>query len=240
MFAGHPWQGEEFGAVEYEWYLARGYVFNVEFEVRLKPFITFCKEFGLRSNQLTMKLGVRLSEKYIPRRTVAINGRDYPVRFPAGYVRPVRQGSDMLEHVAVHETADAFKEVNIRNLINPFQRWFMVRLPRLSVWLGRKFFAYREVKKNYALMISRNPLSDLGAKVVFHGTNYRTFVLTIPRGDNVICVFGGPHALGNINHFAPFLKEFKNYMEQPESIPKDLLDKPYIEAPVRDVRIGGG
>lgn len=240
MFRGHPWEGEEFGEVEYEWYLARGYVVNVEFDVDIKPFIDFCKQNRHRSNQVLMKIGVRLSEEFLPRRTVALNRRDYPVRFPAGYIRPVREGSDMLEHIAVQEQEDCFEEVNIRELINPYQRWFMVRLPRLSVWLAKHLFAYREVKKNYAFMVSRNPLAGLGTRVVFHGTHYRTFVLTIPYGDKVTCVFGAPHALGNINVYEPMLKKFKVLMESPETIPADLLAKPYREAPRKEAGSGRG
>jgi hypothetical protein len=231
MFEGHPWQGEDFGEVEYEWFLARGYVFNVEFDVDVKPFIDFCREGGFRSNQLMMKIGVRLSKEFLPQRTVALKKRDYPVRYPAGYIRPVREGSDMLEHIAVEEYDDRFEEYNIREQINPFQRWMMTRHPKFTVWLAKRFFGRREAKKNYAFMVSRNPLKGLNTRVVFHGTHYRTFVLTVPFGELVQVTFGAPHALGNINYYEPLLLKFKTWMEQPEQIPKDLLEKPYKETP---------
>ena len=79
-----------------------------------------------------------------------------------------------------------------------------------------------------------NPLRSLGARVVFHGTNYRTFVLTVPFGDKPTATFGAPHALGNINYYEPFLKKFKEYMEDPEKIPQELLEKPYKQAPAKD------
>ena len=43
--------------------------------------------------------------------------------------------------------------------------------------------------------------------------------------------FGAPHALGNINYYEPFLLKFKTYMENPEQIPRELLEKPYRVAP---------
>ena len=83
MYPGHAWEGEEFGEVEYEWYLARGYIVNVTFDVNMKPFIDFCKDRGLRSNQMMMKIGTRLSKEHLPQRTLALKKRDYPARFPA-------------------------------------------------------------------------------------------------------------------------------------------------------------
>lgn len=236
MFPGHPWQGEEFGPMEYEWYLARGYVFNVEFDVNLKPFLAFCKARGHRSHELTMKIGARLSAAHLPQRCLSLSRRSYPARYPAGYVRPLAEGRDMLEHVAVREKPDGFVERPIRDRMQPLVKWFAVHAPRTSVWLSRRFFASREVKDNYALMISRNPLRGLGTRVVFHGTHYRTYVLTIPFGDRVTVTFGAPHALGNINYYEPFLLKFKTYMEDPEQIPPELLAKPYRAAPLQTSR----
>jgi len=231
MFPGHPWAGEEFGPLEYEWYLARGYVFNVEFDVNLTPFIQFCKTAGHRAHELTMKIGARLSAEHLPQRTMALNRRSYPARYPAGYIRPVAEGHDMLEHVAVREKPELFVERVIRDQMQPLVKWFTVHAPRAAVWLGRRFFASREIKDNYALMVTRNPLRNLGTRVVFHGTHYRTFLLCIPFGDRVTVTFGAPHALGNINYYEPFLLKFKTYMEDPGQIPRELLDKPYRVAP---------
>lgn len=227
MYPGHPWEGEDFGPVEYEWFLARGYVFNVEFDVHIKPFIDFCKAGGHRSQELMMKITYRLSEEYLPQRTMALNGRSYPARYPVGYVRTIAEGRDMLEHIAVREKPGYFVERPIRDLWNPQMRQIAIKFPKLSVWMARHFFPTREVKNNYALMVSRNPLRSLGTGVVFHGTDYRTIVLTIPFGDKPAVTFGAPHALGNINYYEPFLKQFKDYMEDPEQIPKELLVKPY-------------
>ncbi len=231
MFPGHPWEGEEFGPLEYEWYLARGYVFNVEFDVKLAPFIQFCKAGGHRAHDLTMKIAARLSSLHLPQRTMALNRRSYPARYPAGYIRPVGRGRDMLEHIAVREKPDIFAERVIRDQMQPLVRWFQSHLPRTSVWLARRFFGSREIKDNYALMVTRNPLRNLGTRVVFHGTHYRTFLLCIPFGDQVTVTFGAPHALGNINYYEPFLLKFKTYMENPEQIPRELLEKPYRVAP---------
>jgi len=231
MFKGHPWEGEEFGAVEYEWYLAGGYVFNVEFDVNMKPFLDFCKQNGHRINHLLMKIGSRLSCEFLPQRTVSLKKRDYPVRFPAGYVRLVKQGEDMLEHIGIEERGDGFKEFNLRELINPYQRYMMTRHSRITVFLAKRWFGAREAKKNYALMISRNPLRKMNTKVSFHGTHYRTYVLTIPFGEKVSITFGAPHALGNINFYEPFLLKFKTWMENPHSIPQELIEKKYQEAP---------
>lgn len=231
MFPGHPWEGEDFGAVEYEWYLARGYIFNVEFDVQMKPFIVFCKAHGHRSNPLIMKIATRLSAEFLPQRTVALNRRSYPARYPAGYVRPVRKGTDMLEHISVREKPEYFIERPIREQMQPLAKWMAVKHPRVAVWLARHVFPRHEVKDNYALMVTRNPLRGLGTRVVFHGTDYRTFILAIPFGDHVTCTFGAPHAFANIHYYEPFLKKFLTYMQQPESIPPELLMKPYREAP---------
>jgi hypothetical protein len=231
MFPGHPWEGEEFGPIEYQWYLARGYCFNVEFDVDLHPFLDFCKRNRHQPHELTMKIAARLSAAHLPQRTMALNRRSYPARYPAGFVRPVAEGHDMLEHVAVREKADLFTERVIRDQMQPMVRWFQTRLPRTAIWLARHFFSSREIKDNYALMVTRNPLRNLGTRVVFHGTHYRTFLLCIPFGEQVTVTFGAPHALGNINYYEPFLLKFKTYMEDPTQIPRDLLEKAYRAAP---------
>ena len=231
MFPGHPWEGEEFGAIEYHWYLKRGYEFDVLFDVHLKPFVDFCKQNGHKSNQLTMKIAARLSTEFLPQYMIALNGKPYPTRYPAGYVRPVRDGADMLEHIGIREKGEYFAERNIREGYQPLVKWFATRHPRIGVWLAYHFFAYRETKNNYALMISRNPLKNLNTKVVFFGARYRTMVLAIPYGEIATCMFTAPHAFGNINYFEPFLLKFKTWMEDPEKIPRDLLDKTYQEAP---------
>ncbi|MHC5012448.1 MAG: hypothetical protein ACYTG6_16145 [Planctomycetota bacterium] len=230
MFNSHPWSGEPFGPIEYEWYLRRGFVFNVEFDVDQGPFIDFCRQRGRVPNEVLMGLAARLSTTHLPQRAVALNRRTYPVRYPAGYVRPVREGRDMLEHVAVRERPDRVEETNIRQRLHAPERWFITHLPRLSIFLATHLFARREVMNGYALMLTRNPLRRLGGRVVFHGTQYRTAVLTIPFGRAVTCVFGAPHALGNINAYEEFLLEFRTWMEQPDQIPPELVDKPYRTA----------
>lgn len=231
MYPGHPWQGEKFGAVEYHWYLKRGYELDILFEVNLKPFIAFCREQGCKSNHLTMKIAARLSEKHLPQYMLALNGKPYPTRYPAGYVRPVREGGDMLEHIAIREKDNGFFERDIRAGWQPLVQWFATHLPRLSVWLAYHLFAYRETKNNYALMVSRNPLKNLNTKVIFFGAHYRTMCLAIPYGEVSTFMFSAPHAFGNINCFEPFLLEFKSWMEDPRKIPRDLVEKEYKEAP---------
>lgn len=231
MFPGHPWEGETFGEVEYEWYLVRGYVYNVEFPMRMKTFIDFCKREKIRSNPLIMKIAARLSAEFLPQLTVSLSGRAYPARYPAGYVRPVRPGADMLEHISVREKPEYFIERDIRGQMQPLARWFAVKHPKLSVWIARHLLPDREIKDNYALMVSRNPLRGLGRPVVFHGTNYRTWILALPFGDEVTCTFGAPHAFSNIQFAEPFLKKFIGWIENPETIPPELLAKPYREAP---------
>jgi len=230
MYKGHPWEGEKFGRTEYEWYLRRGYEFDIMFEVNMKPFIDFCKDFGHRSNQLTMKVAARLSANHLPQYMLSLHGKPMPCRYPAGYVRPVREGADMLEHVGIREKEDHFGERNIRQSWKPLSKWIAQNMPRTAAALSR-FFPGEETRNNYALMVSRNPLKNLGTKVVFFGSHYRTMCLGIPFGENATCLFTAPHAFGNINYFEPFLLDFKTWMEDPESIPEDLLKKPYKEAP---------
>lgn len=239
MFTGHPWEGEEFGPVEYEWFLARNYELEVQFEVHMRPFVEFCREFGHRSQELTMKVATRLSQDHLPQYMLALNGRPYPTRYSAGYVRPVRPGRDMLEHIAVRENDDQFEERDIRASWKKIVKWFAINHPKTSVWLARHFFGYRETKNNYALMVTRNALRSLGPKVSFTGSHYRTMCLGIPFGERVNCVFAVPHAFGNLNHFEPFLVKFKTFMEDPEQIPAEILQKPYVTVPMADPEPSG-
>jgi len=216
--------------MEYEWFLARNYELGVMFEVLMKPFIDFCKKHGHRSNQLIMKIAARLSGIHLPQYMLALNGRPYPARYPAGYVRPVRLGADMLEHIGIRESEGRFSERNVRGHWKLIPRWVAHNAPRLAVKLAR-YFPREEVKDNYALMVSRNPLKSLNTKVLVIGSHLRTMSIAIPFGEKVICTFISPHAFGNINFFEPFLRDFKNYMENPGLIPAELLNKPYSEAP---------
>jgi len=229
MFPGHPWTGEPFGEAEYQWYLRRTYELGVIFEVRMSPFIEFCQEFGHKSNHLTMKIASRLSADHLPQFLLALNGKPYPARYPAGYVRLARPGADMLEHVAVREKAEGFAERVVRDHWKSIPRWLAREAPWLAVRLAR-FFPGEEVKDNYALMVSRNPLKKLNTKVTVVGSHLRTMGLAIPFGSEVSCTFYSPHAFGNINFFEPFLLAFKTFMEDPAKIPADLLSKPYRES----------
>jgi len=230
MFPGHPWQGEPFGEAEYQWFLRRSYEVGVLFEVNLAPFVDFCKAGGHKANQLVMKACSRLSRDHLPQFLLALNGRPYPARYPAGYVRLQRPGADMLEHVAVREKDDGFSERQVRRHWKSLPRWFALRHPRIGSWLAQ-YFPGEEVKDNYALMVTRNPLRNLNAPVIVIGSHLRTMALAIPFGKKVYCSFYFPHAYGNINAFEPFLLKFKTFMEDPAQIPPDIISKPYREVP---------
>ncbi len=227
----HPWYGEPFGAVEYYWYLKRGYVINILFELNFRPFIEFCKSRKISPHQLIMKLTYRLSEKYLPQYTVALNRKAYPARYPVGYVRKIHPDKDMLEHIALREKENKFVERNIRQDWQPLVKFLAIRFPRLALWLARWIFPRKEVKNNYALMVTRNPMKGLGFPIIFHGTNYRTFLLCLPFGEKVWACFGGPHAFGNIDFYQDFIKEFKQAIENPETIPEELVKKRYVSVP---------
>lgn len=230
MFPGHPWTGEPFGEAEYQWFLRRGYEVGVLFEVNMEPFVAFCKAGGHKANQLMMKITARLSAEHLPQYQIALNGRPYPARYPAGYVRQERPGVDMLEHVAVREKPESFSERRVRDHWKLIPRWFALKHPRIGSWLAR-FFPGEEVKDNYALLVTRNPLRKLNTPVIIVGSHLRNMALAIPFGKKVFCSFYFPHAFGNINAFEPFLVKFKTFMEDPEQIPADILGKPYREAP---------
>ncbi len=227
MYEGHPWKGEEFGPVEYYWYMRRGYELDMMFDVNLGPFLDFCRERDYRSNRLTMMIAARLSDRYLPQYMLTLDGKLQAARYPAGYVKPVRPGADMLEHIAVREKDGYFVERDIRAQMQPMVKWFAINHPRIGLWLSRWFFSRHETKNNYALMVSRNPLRNLNTRVMFFGAHYRTQVLAIPYGREVTCTFAAPHAFGNINFFEPFLLDFKTWMEDPEQIPAELLTKNY-------------
>jgi len=226
MYKGHPWEGERFGAVEYEWYLARGYELCMIFEVDMGPFIRFCKEEGHRSNSLTMKIATRLSAEHLPQYMIALNGRPRPTRYAAGYVRPITPKRDMLEHVAIREKDNAFAERAIRDSWKSIPTWLAEHAPRLSAKLAT-WFPGEETNNNYALMVTRNMFRNLNTRVIFTASHFRTMILGIPFGEKVFCTFTAPHAFGNINLHEPFMARFKEYMEQPETIPGDILEKPY-------------
>jgi hypothetical protein len=229
MYPGHPWEGEEYGPAEYEWFLARNYELDILFKVDLRPFLKFCKDFSHRSQELTMKIGARLSQAHLPQYMLGLNGKVYATRYPVGYVRPVRPGADMLEHIAIREERVQFAERDIRAKWKPIVKYMARKHPKISVFMARHFFGYRETRNNYALMVSRNALRGLGSGVTYFGTHYRTMCLGIPFGEKVDCLFSAPHAFGNIKFFEPFLSRFKSYMEDPEQIPEDLLGKPYAK-----------
>lgn len=227
MFKEHPWFGEEFGPIQYHWHLAREYCFNILFELDNRPFIKFCKENKINANQLVMKIASRLSQKYLPQRVVSVNKKDYPARYPAGYVRKIAPNRDMLEFIAVREKENYFGERWVWRNNLPIEKFFMTKFPRIAIWLARHFFGRREMKNWFTLMVSRNPMPRVGFPIIFFGNNYWCFVLTIPFGDKVWSTFGGPHAFANVDYFKDFLAEFKSLYEHPETIPKELLEKPY-------------
>ena len=231
MYKDHPWFGEPFGALEYYWYLRRGYTLNILFELNFRRFIQFCKERRISPNQLIMKIASRLSEKYLPQYTVALNKKAYPARYPAGYVRKIHPEKDMLEHIAIREKPEYFVERNIRENWQPLVKFLANRFPRFALFLARWVFPKKEVKNNYALMVTRNPMREVGFPIIFHGTDYRTFVLTLPFGEKVWACFGAPHCFGNVDYYKDFIKEFKQIIENPEAIPKELIKKEYRAIP---------
>jgi hypothetical protein len=231
MFKGHPWDGEIFGGIECLWYLHTNYMINVEFELDYGPFIGFCKREKIRSNDLLMKVCLRLSERHLPQYVVARNRKFYPARYSAGYVRTISPDRDMVEWVAVSEQKDRFKEVLPRDRMNDYSYYLAYRWPRLAFWLARRVFPHREVKDRFTLLISRNPMRELGRPVVFHGTGYPCFFLLIPFGSKVKTVFGYPHAFGNMDRYTGLVKEFIEAMEKPETIPRDLVEKNYRSVP---------
>jgi hypothetical protein len=228
----HLWEGEEFGPVEHYWYLEREYCLNIQFPLDQRPFIAFCKERGISPHELTMKIAYRLSLKYLPQYVVALNKKAYPARYPAGYIRKVHPDKDMLEWVAVREKEIYFAERRVRDHLSPGQRYLMVHFPRLAIFLAKHFFGRHEVKGQYALMVSRNPMPEVGFPITFHGTHYRTFVLILPYGGEVQAWFGGPHAFANIDYYKGLICDFKNYIEHPETIPQELIDKRYDPEPL--------
>jgi len=229
----HPWHGEEFGPMEYYWYLQRQYCMNLLFELNQKPIIDFCKARKIPPNQLFMKIAYRLSQKHLPQKVVSLNRKAYPARYPTGYVRKVSKDSDMLEWVAVREKEKYFVERLVRDHMHPVEKFLAVHYPRLSVWLVKHFFGRREVKGQYALMVSRNPMPELGFPVTFHGTHYRTFVFAIPFGEKVWATFGAPHAFANVDYYKGIIGDFKKFIEHPETIPQELVEKRYDPAPYR-------
>ncbi len=232
MYPGHPWEKEEFGEFEFQRRLKSGEEVDVKFDVSMGRFLAFCKETGQSPHALTMKVTARLSSLHLPQYMLALNGKTMPARYPSGYVRPIKLDRDMLEHIAIREKSDHFGERDIRQKrVNALMKWFVRHQPRLGMWLARYVFTKREGRNNYALLVSRNPLKSLNTRTVFYGANYRTMGLAIPYGKLVSCGFAAPLAFGNLNFFEPFISELVTWMEQPETIPRDVVEKPYRAVP---------
>ncbi len=231
IYPGHPWQEEEMGAYYHELYLSLLTCFNVKFKVRMKPFIDFCAERGMKTNQAFMKVVTRLSAEHIPQKIVSLRRKVYPARYPAGYVRPLHETGDMLEHVSVREKPGGFSERVIREQMQELPRKVAARRPRLSMKIAKVTFSSLEIKDHYALLVSRNPLKNLGGDYCFHSTHHRTCTLNVPYGEESKVSFGGPLAFGTPDFFEPFLLKLKSYMEDPEQIPADIIKKPYKQAP---------
>ncbi|MFO8057612.1 MAG: hypothetical protein R6V10_09970 [bacterium] len=231
MYPDHPWQDHELGRFYYEMYLSLLVCFNVKFVVHMQPFIDFCAERGMKTNQTFMKVVTRLSAEHLPQRIVSLKRKVYPARYPAGYVRPLRDTGDMLEHVSVREKPGGFSERAIRANMQELPRKVAARRPRLSMKIARVMFSSLEVKDHYALLVSRNPLKNLDGDYCFHSTHHRTCTLNVPYGEYSKVSFGGPLAFGTPAHFEPFLLKLKTCMEDPNKIPEDVIQKPYKQAP---------
>ncbi len=227
MFPEHPWHGEELGPIQYYWHLERSYCFNILFELDNRPFVKFCKDRKLKANQLVMKIAARLSSKYLPQYVVGVSKKAHPARYPAGYVRKIAPDRDLLEFIAVREKDRYFVERWVWKNMRPIEEWLIRNYPRLTIWLAKHFFSRREMRNWFALMVSRNPMPNVGFPIVFFGNNYWCWVLTIPFGDKVWASFGGPHAFANVDYVKNFLVEFKNLYERPETIPQELIEKRY-------------
>jgi hypothetical protein len=223
----HPWYGEEFGATEYYWYVERQYCISIFFELDNRPFVKFCKEKKVSSNQLVMKIAAGLSEKYLPQYVVALNNKVYPSRYPAGYVRKIRPEKDMLEWVSVRERDSYFREKLVRSEMTSLEKWLVHNMPWFTVWLAKHVFPRREVKNQYTLMVTRNPMKEVGFPISFSGTNYRSFIIAIPFGDKVTATFGAPHCFANVDYYKDFIGDLKKMIEHPETIPQELLEKRY-------------
>jgi len=227
VFKDHPWQGEEFGPIQYYWHLERQYCVTILFELDNRPLIGFCKQNNLSAHQLVMKIASRLSQKYLPQRVIGVSKKDYPTRYPAGFVRKAGPDRDLLEMFGVREKEKYFAERWLWQNLRPIERFLVKRFPRLAVWLAKHIFKGRDVRNWFALIVSRNPMAGVGFPIIFFGSNYWTHLLTIPFGDQVWAAFGMPHAFANVDYYKEFLAEFKNLYEHPETIPSELLEKRY-------------
>ena len=227
MFKGHPWENNAFGPIQYYWHLKRGYCFNILFELDNQPFIKFCKDRQISPNQLIMKISYGLSKKYLPQYVIRLNKKPFPARYPTGYVRKISAQDDMLEYIAIRDKESYFEEKWIWKNLPPLEEFLMKKFPRFAVWLASKFFPRKEMRNWFTLMVTRNPMAGLGIPIVFFGNNYWCFILSIPFGEKVWACFGGPHAFGNVDYYKEFIADFKNFIEHPETIPNELIEKEY-------------
>jgi hypothetical protein len=217
--------------MEYQWYMYTNYIMNIEFEVDYEPILLFCKKNGLNMHELIMKVACRLSDRHLDQYVVSKNRKMYPARYPAGYVRKIVPDRDMVEWVAVREKEGKFAERLPRDTVMEFGYYLVCRFPRLAFFLARTIFSYHETKDRFTLLVTRNPMRNLGRPIVFHGTGYPGHFLIIPFGKKVRTIFGVPHAFGNIDRFEGFVRDWIEAMEKPETIPAELVEKPYRRLP---------
>ena len=210
MYKGHPWEAEAFGRFEYECCLETGRALNLGFDVKLNPFLDFCKENGHCPHQLTMKTAASLSANHLPQYMIGNNGRPCPVKYPAGYSR---HGSKRLLNIAVDIQKGFFRELIVAEKTESHQLWISKKLARLSSYFTKHHPYCRD--DYYALLVMRNPLVNLKRPVTILGSHVQTMGLVVPFGEKVTCTFFAPNAFGNASFFEPFLLEFKTYMEEP-------------------------
>lgn len=225
MYKGHPWEKDALGPLLYELQIKSNAVMFIHFDVNLKPFIDFCQNNKYYTNQLTIKILSRLSKEFLPQYVISLNNRAYPSIFPVSYITRNEDISNFA--INLEENDRCFKEVKSLKKYSGFEQLVLTKFPKIIIWMLKHFFPAFYVKKVSALTVTRNYLRSVGGNVYAYGNAIHGMILSIPFGYNVTCSFTIPHAFGRVSDFEEFIAKFKQYMEDPQTIAKELREKPY-------------
>jgi hypothetical protein len=229
MYKGHPWEKAPFGKLAFESYAAwRIYTYQVFFDVDFRPFIAFCRNSGVRPNDLLMKIVHSLSIQFLPQYVLSYNGRPYPAKYPAGYSRKSSDG--LPRSIALTEGPEAYHEIDVLEEMSPLSRFLAAHFPRFCIFMLRHFLPSLYTDSLFTVAVTRNYLKSLPIKFASLATSNDGLNITIPYGDVATCSLSIPHILGDPEFFEPFLAGLKRSFEKPETIDPALISKEYHQS----------
>jgi hypothetical protein len=229
MYPEHPWAHDEFGKLDHLIFQNMGFAnMIVEFDVSFDAFFKFARTNRQIDHLLLMKVMHYLAKKYIMKRTLGLNHKDYPAGYHVGYVRPKTKDSDCLSSVVLEENESGLKERDIRKEMPAWKKFIATKFPRFAIFYA-KYIAPKSSALEYSsVQVTRYFLKNFSGKITScQFTTSRCVFIAIPYGKTVPVTVHMPHAFGNANYYEPFIEELKRLFENPEQIPKEVLNQGY-------------